>query len=164
MPTDINTGTPLSFDQAGLIVIYNTAGTTDYSILRIEPGTCRFKPGLYEHHAVFDKGVPTGDVLLLDQKLSELSFSVRPSEAGISGATDLLTLLVPPAVTAGVRPTFDAEIHIPDTPYSATGQVATLQNCWLQDPWEYQARAGVATDLIAVTLMSTDSAPSFAAF
>lgn len=160
---DINTGTPVNFDVGGNVVIYNTAGTTDYSVLRLEPGTLRQKPGLYDHLNIMDKGDLTDLVLALDEKPSTLSFGVRASANGLSGAADLIALLVP-AVVAGLRPTFQVDFEIPDAPRSATGVKFTYAECWLPEGWEYQARSGLSVDLLTVNLESSTSDPAIATY
>lgn len=161
---DINAGTPVKFDVGGNIVIWDAATSlVEYNVIRMEPGTLRLSPGLYELLHIKDKGLNTALVMTLDEMVSEISFGVRPTETGLSSAADLLDVLLP-TPAAGLRPLFRVDVEIPDAPHSATGQQLRFEGCWLANPWEFQGRSGANTDLLNVVLNSTDIEPTVASY
>jgi len=151
-----NSGIGLRWENAGVLYIYTVAGTDQYSLLNIVPGSLRWQPGTREGIVQMDRGnlsvAGTATVLEGDERPGTLSFQVKPTKAGMTSATELITLLRP-ASSAGNKPLYDVQVRIPTYRGDSTGTTATLTKCWMPDGEEYQAGgSGQNQDTLSITL------------
>jgi hypothetical protein len=156
---DINTGTPLRWENAGLVKI----GSGPYTPLWIEAGSLKFKRGIRKPIQLMDRGAVKSTVLAGDEQVSTIEFAVKPTKLGMTGGTDLLTVLRP-ADSAGLKTTYSVVVDIPDGDGSSTGTRVTFTNCYLAEDPEYQARAGENPDVLNIKLVSANNAPTIATF
>lgn len=146
---DINTGKPLKFEIAGKI--YIGAGTSN--ILWIEEGSLKVTQPKREGKSLMDRGVLMGQVLECGQRPGTISFSFRPTKNGMTGASDVVALLMPDGAS-GLKSTYTIQIDIPDSKSASTGTRLTCPACWAPDGVEYGGRGGSDPDLVTVNLQS----------
>ena len=130
MATNINTGGALRFENDGVMSIYNTAGTTEYEIKGIHAGSVKWanKPRVRSYE--MDRGDYTGVVVPGDQQQNEIEVDVYVRKLGLTGATDLLTLLQP-AVASNALPTFKCNFKHPDSKGATAGTLVSFLKCCL---------------------------------
>lgn len=157
--TDVNTGTPLRWENSGLIKI----GATPYTPLWIEAGSLKFRRGIRKPITLMDRGMVKSSVLSGDQQVSTLEFAVKPSKLGMTGASDLLAVLRPDD-SAGLKATYTVVVDIPDGDGASTGTRATFLYCCLAEDPEYQARSGDNPDVVNIKLVSADPNPTYATY
>lgn len=146
MPTvNINTGNAIRFENSGELLIYNTAGSQDYSIKGIHAGSVQWTAKPRERAPEMDRADYTGIVIPGDQQINEISVDIFFRIAGVTGSPDFWSLL-DPAVASGAIPTFKVVCKQPATYGGTTGVLVPFLKCYLaSEGFDYQA-AGRGTD------------------
>lgn len=153
MPTDINTGTPVKFENGSRIIIWNTGATTDYSVLWIVEGTGRMRSLPKERIVLRDRSVFPGGILPGNERMSELTFDVLALKLGMTGTNDLMKLMKPAAVN-GVIPTFKVDVEIVDYYGAATGTRWSFLKSFMDEGHDYSFQEGAQADRISCRLMN----------
>lgn len=166
--TSVNSGSAVRWENAGTVKIYSVAGTDDYSPLLIVPGSLRFKPGRNERIPIMDRGQNVA-VKEGDEQLSEISFTVRPTKAGLStSSTELMAILLPATNSSGEIQTQKIEVIIPDKRGASTGVKAVFNNCYLDTDGgaeEFEAGgSGKNVDGLKLRFKSIDPIPDYTAY
>ena len=165
MAIDINASTPLRFENGGRLIVWDTAGSVDYTVIHIDAGAITHSPGGTEGIHVMDRARFTGDVLAGDARLSSLSFNVSLTKEGVTVPSVELRALLQPPDASGKKALFKIDIEIPDERGGATGTRFTYNNCWLSDPESFSAAGeGQTKDSVEFTLASIDFEPVFVSF
>lgn len=151
----VNAGTPIRFENAGKLGVYDSGGTTRYTVSAIIPGSLKVKEGGTEGIPYIDRGQYTSNVLAGDERLTEIEFKVRPTKTGITSASAELIAALTPADASGKKTLYKFEFEVPDSRGGSTGTRVTYDKCWLAEPIEYAASgSGQNTDELTVKLKS----------
>lgn len=148
---NINSGTPLRFDKAGLVRI-GAAGSGFISLWLI-PGTAELIQPDPEKIPLMDRGIRTTTVLVGDERQGSLKFSVRPSKAGMTSAADLWAKLKP-AASGSLETLQTIEFDFIDNAGASTGTRVSAASCYMNNPLNVKAGgAGQNTDRIDIEFM-----------
>lgn len=150
-----NTGDSMRFENGGTLRVI--IGATPYEFLLVESGSVRWQPGLRDKLPIMDRGVFTGQVKELDERVSVIDFSLRVGATTFATLLDLLT----PASVSGNATKYTIEIeYAPDNGVNTT-QGVRFEDCFMPDGAPYQTGGGGAMDTVSFTLNSLKPKPAF---
>ena len=160
---NVNTGRPLRWSTAGLLIL-GTVGS-GFTPLWIVAGSLEVVEGRREGVAQMDRGALTNTVLVGDERPSRITFKVRPTKNGMTGAAELLAKLFPADASDGTKTLQNVTIDWPDAPGSSTGVRATFTNCWtIEAPTIQSGGAGQTQDEMTIVMQSEDAQATFAQY
>lgn len=161
---NVNTGIPLRWENAGRVRVGGVAGS-GFVVLAVVAGSVNLKVGGRTGIPIRDRSKfllsgTTPVVLPGVEQASELTFQVRFTKNGLTGAADLRAKLQPAIAADGTVATFPVEVDWLDSEAGTTFTRASFVGGFLDGGFSIKSNEE-DSDIADVTIMVADAEPTW---
>lgn len=158
--TNVNTGVALRWENSGKVRIGSSG--SGFLPLLIVAGSLSVKIGGRTNIAYRDRSAFSGVVPGVEQE-SEITFQVRPTKNGMTGASDLRNKLFQAVNADGSTGTYAFEVDWLDSDGASTGTRAAFALGYVNGGFTIKANEE-DTDTLEVTITCADGTPTWSTF